>query len=81
MRNFFFGLALGLLGAILWVVASIVAGVAQVAEGENDLFADPVSGSLVVIGFVVMFLGPAIYWFIVPVLGWFRRRRTRSQRP
>jgi len=79
MRNFFFGLALALLGAILWIVASIVAAAASLTEGEDDLFADPVSGTLVVIGFFVMFIGPILFWFVVPVYGYWRRRRTKRQ--
>jgi drug/metabolite transporter (DMT)-like permease len=80
MRNFFFGLALGLLGAILWIVASIVAAAASFAENKNDPFADPVSGTLMVVGFAVMFLGPALFWIVVPVAGWWRRRR-RAKTP
>jgi len=74
MRNFFMGLALGLLGAVLWIVASVVAAFATVGDDEPDLFADPVSGSLVVIGFLVMFLGPFLFWLVLPVGGWLRRR-------
>jgi drug/metabolite transporter (DMT)-like permease len=79
VRNFFMGLALGLLGAILWIVASIIAAAASLAEDEKDLFADPVSGALAVVGFVVMFFGPLLFWLIVPVAGWWRRRHRRAR--
>ena len=96
VRNFLIGLALGMLGAILWVVASVVAGLAS-AGGcleqtfptpepgappqfptltgcESDLFSDPVSGSLVVVGFLVMLGGPVLFWVVLPIAGWVRRR-------
>jgi drug/metabolite transporter (DMT)-like permease len=88
MRKFLIGLGLGLLGAILWVVASVVAGVASAGECleesgfgdcDSDLFADPVSGSLVVVGFVVMLGGPALFWLILPIVGWVRRLRRKKK--
>lgn len=74
MRNFFMGLALGILGAVLWIVASFLAAVGSLPEEEPDLFASPVAGSLVVMGFMVMFLGPIVCWLVLPVGGWLRRR-------
>ena len=79
MGKFFAGLALGILGALLWIIASVLAAVGALAEGEDDLFADPVAGSPVVVGFVVVIGGPVLYWFILPIVGWLRcRGRTQA---
>ena len=58
-----------MLGAILWIVASVVGGIDEAFSGE----ADSVLLSLVVIGFVVMFCGPLTFWIILPIVNFFRR--------
>jgi hypothetical protein len=78
MRCFFCGLALGLLGAMLWMVASDLAATASRAEGTDHPFADPVSGVLMVVGFAVMLLGPALFWVGVPLATRWRGRQPRA---
>lgn len=75
MGNFFKGLALGVLGALLWIVARIAWVVGALAVGSDDPWEDPTSASLMVVGLVVMFAGPILFWFVTPVVGWWRRRR------
>jgi uncharacterized BrkB/YihY/UPF0761 family membrane protein len=75
MGNFFRGLVLLMLGFLVWVVASIGAAVASTAEGDDSLFANPVWGTLVVISFAIMTLGPALFWLVAPVVSVLRRHR------
>lgn len=78
MGNFFRGLALGILGVLLWIVGSVLAALGSFAEDSDDLFAVPLFGALVVLGFAVMVLGPVLFWVVAPTVGWFRRRRRRE---
>jgi hypothetical protein len=73
--NFVKGLLIGLLGAVLWVVASVVAAFAAFAQGNDDPFASPVAGALMVIGFAAMILGPVAFWIVAPLVALIRRPR------
>lgn len=68
MGNFFRGLALGLLGLLVWVVGSVLAAAGAIAGGTGDLFEEPLFGAILVIGFVVMVGGPLLYWVVAPVV-------------
>lgn len=67
--NFFKGMVLLVLGALLWIVASILAAVAEVTGEPFPLFQ-----FFMVIGFSVMILGPILYWFVVPLRNWASKR-------
>jgi hypothetical protein len=74
MLKFIAGLGCAILGLIIWVLGSVVAAAASLEKGNHSIFADPVAGTLVVIGFTVMFVGPILFWFVLPIVGWVRRR-------
>ncbi len=63
MRNFIIGLLLLIVGAILWIVASVIVALVEVAEGETE----PVSYTLMVIGFLTMIGGPLTFWAVLPI--------------
>jgi hypothetical protein len=74
MSKFFMGLALGLLGFLVWAVASVLWAVGDLAKetgSESDSTAWIV---IAAIGFAAMIGAPVLYWFILPVIGWIRRR-------
>jgi len=73
MGNLFKGLVLGVLGVLLWIIASVLAAVGSVAEGSDDPFASPLFGSLMVVGFAVMVLGPFLFWVVAPIVSLVRR--------
>jgi hypothetical protein len=73
-KNFLIGLGIGVLGAILWVVASVTAGVGE-GLGAEPL---PSLHALMVIGFFVMVLGPLTFWLILPIRRAVKRRRSRT---
>jgi hypothetical protein len=68
------GLGIGVLGAILWVVASVTAGVGE-GLGAEPL---PSLHALMAIGFFIMVLGPLAFWVILPIRLAVKRRRSRS---
>ena len=69
MRNFVIGLGLGMLGAILWMIAGAFVGIGEVVEGETH----PGFLGLAIAGFVVMFCGPLTFWIILPIVNRLRR--------
>lgn len=71
MRNFGIGLGLGILGALLWVVASVLGGIGQAMKSP----APPIVTAFMTIGFIVMFLGPLVFWIILPIRNWLKRRK------
>jgi predicted branched-subunit amino acid permease len=71
MRNFGIGLGIGLLGAILWVISSVVGGIGEGLGGERLI----VLRILMYIGFIVMFVGPLVWWIVLPLVNIIRRRR------
>lgn len=68
--SLFRGLVVGILGALLWVGASVVQGVLKGLGGEGIGFV----GLLLVVGYVIMFAGPAWYWIGRPAYVWWGNR-------
>jgi len=73
MGNFFKGLVVGILGAVLWILASVVAALAAVGEDTDSLFASPVAGAFVIVGFLTMVGGPIVFWIAAPIVAVARR--------
>ena len=71
MKNFGIGLALGLSGMAVGIIMAVLVGLSRAAEGEAPI----VIRVLMIVGFSAMFLGPLVFWAILPVLGLMRRRR------
>lgn len=63
MKNFIIGLGIGLLGALLWVLSSVVAGTGE-GLGAEPL---PILHTLMTVGFVVMVAAPVIFWIVLPI--------------
>jgi len=76
--SFFKGLALGLLGLLVWIVASVITGVSQAGEDLGGQETPVAFYVFVGIGFAVMVGGPLLYWFVLPIVGLVRRRRRRA---
>jgi len=74
MRNFFMGLVVGLLGAILWIQTILIRDVGQMLMGEEAWRRDELLVAVAMVGFLVMFLGPILFWGLLPVGGWLWRR-------
>ena len=70
MRNFGIGLGLGILGALLWVVASAMVGIGQGMKSP----APPIANVFMVIGFITMFVGPLVFWIILPIRNWLKKK-------
>jgi hypothetical protein len=70
MKNFGIGLGIGLLGAIMWLVASLIGGVIEGFGGgrSTNLMV------LLYIGGVVMVGGPLTWWIIIPIRDRWRKR-------
>jgi hypothetical protein len=68
------GLGIGVLGAILWVVVSVVAAGVEVASGTTP----PLLEAFLIIGFFVMVGGPLAFWIILPVRRAIKNRRART---
>jgi len=82
MRDFAIGLGLGLLGCILWIIASVIGGLAEgsqealgATEDTEDLVT--VMEVFMYLGFAVMLLGPATFWIFLPFGKLMRRLWTR----
>jgi hypothetical protein len=73
-KNFLIGLGIGVLGAILWIAASVTGGFIEGFSGERD----SVLYALMVIGFFVMVGGPFTFWIILPIRRAMKKRRSRS---
>ena len=72
MKDFAIGLVIGLVGAVLWVLVSLVGGAGEAIIGEVN----PTLRVLMYIGGVVMVGGPLVFWVILPI----RRRISRRGR-
>lgn len=73
LKLFLIGLGIGVLGAILWVLTSVVAGIGEGLGGEPL----PVLHALMVVGFIVMIGGPFTFWLILPIRRVLRNRRSK----
>lgn len=71
MKNFALGLIIGLLGIIVWLIASVIGGFGEGVSGEKE----PVLYGLMSVGFLLIFLGPLTFWVIVPVVKRIRRKK------
>ena len=74
MKNFAIGLGIGLLGVILWVLASVVQGLGTGVGGKSL----PLLTVLMIIGFVIMFAGPVTFWIILPIKNRLSRRKSNK---
>lgn len=70
MNNIFKGIVVGVLGAVLWFLFSVLQGF-----GEAFGTSDPVLETFMIIGFALMVGGPVVYIAILPAVAWLRRRR------
>lgn len=77
MHNIFKGLALGLLGFIVWAISSFVAAISDVTGGAQPWFGEP----LMVVSFFIMVGGPIIYWIIVPVKNYIVKHIKKAHPP
>ena len=75
MHNVFKGIVVGVLGFVLWLVASFVGGAITGLGGP----ALPVLFLGMYLGFFVMVGGPVVYIVVLPVAGWIKRRRARHE--
>jgi hypothetical protein len=73
-KYFLIGFGIGVLGAIIWVLVSIVVGV---GEGLGS-HAPAVLYALLYIGFFAMVGGPLAFWLILPIRRAIKRRRART---
>jgi len=73
-KYFLIGLGIGVLGAILWIVASVVGGAIEGLGGGRD----SALYTLMVVGFTAMVGGPIAFWIILPIRKALRKRRSRS---
>ena len=71
MNSFLKGAIIGLLGLVVWLVASLIEGIIQGLSYESTWIV-----WLVYLGFFTMIGGPAYYWAIQPI--W---KRIRSRKP
>jgi hypothetical protein len=71
MSNLFKGFVCLVLGAVLWILTSVVGGFLE-AFGEASLTLE----YLMYIGFAIMVLGPIIFWIIIPI----KNRLTKKKR-
>ena len=71
MHDIFKGIVVGVLGAVLWFLFSVLQGINE-GLGEPG---DPVFEVFMILGFALMIGGPVIYIVILPVVSWWRRRR------
>jgi len=73
VHNVFKGIVVGFIGLVIWVAASIPAGI-DAAFGATT---PPFIEAFITLGFVLMILGPIVYIVVLPVAGWVKRRRAR----
>ena len=69
MKRFAIGLGLAILGALLWIMASVIGGVGK-GIGSS---VPPVISFFMYLGFAVMILAPLTFWVILPIVSRSRR--------
>ena len=74
MHNIFKGIVVGILGFIVWFLASVVGGLLEGLGGGRD----PFLYGLVIIAGLTMIGGPVVYIVVLPVAGWLKRRRAHG---
>jgi len=70
MGNILNGLVLLILGLILWIIASVVEAFLEFPTGQQTPMI-----YVMALGFLVMIGGPVVFWIILPIRNWIRRRR------
>ncbi len=73
VKYFLIGLGIGILGAILWFVASVTGGTIEGLGGARS----SIIMAFVYIGFFVMVLGPLTFWIILPIRRAWKKRRSK----
>lgn len=73
-KYFLIGLGIGVLGAVLWVVTSLIGGIGEGLGGK----APTILWVLLYIGGFTMVLGPLTFWVILPIRRTVKRRRARA---
>jgi len=77
MHNVFKGIVIGFIGLIVWVLFSVPLGIdAALGVAENPMF-----HTLMALGFLLMVGGPVVYIVILPIWGWWRRKRSVRTEP
>jgi hypothetical protein len=72
-KYFVIGLGIGILGAILWFVASAAAAAVEAASGKLPAALD----AFMIGAFLVMVLAPLTFWIILPVRRAVKKHRAR----
>jgi hypothetical protein len=67
------GLGIGVLGAVLWLVSSLIGGIGEGLGGK----APTILYVLLYIGGITMVAGPLAFWIILPVRRAIKNRRAR----
>lgn len=73
-KYFLIGLGVGVLGAVLWLAASITGGVIEGFSGERD----SAVYALMYAGFFIMVFGPFTFWVVLPIRRAWKNRRAKS---
>ena len=73
-KYFLIGLGTGALGAVLWVLTSVAAGVGEGLGGEPL----PVLNALMYVGFMIMVFCPFTFWIVLPIRRAVKRRRSKE---
>jgi hypothetical protein len=74
MSNWLSGFLCFLGGAILWLIASFIIGVGRGLGGEEP---PAILNTLLNIGFLVMVVGPVVFWIIIPIKNRFKKRKEK----
>lgn len=76
MHNVFKGIVVGFIGFIIWFIVSVIYGIGTgLGAGENPTFS-----SFMYLGFFLMVGGPVVYIVILPIWGWWRKKRSARER-
>jgi hypothetical protein len=77
IRNFAVGLALLLLGTILWIQSLIIREMGIMLLGREHLRVDELGLVAVAASIALAVLGPILFWFVVPLIEWYRREENK----
>jgi hypothetical protein len=77
IRNFAVGLALLLLGTILWIQSLIIREMGTMLLGREHLRVDQLGLVAVAASIALVILGPILFWFVVPLIEWYRREEDK----
>jgi hypothetical protein len=71
-KYFLIGLGIGIAGAVLWLVSSLIGGIGEGLGGK----APTILYVLLYIGGVTMVVGPFTFWIVLPIRRALKRRRS-----